>query len=544
MKRFIEGDDRSQRTLFPASLDEYIDDDNMVHVIDAFVDALDLGDLGFKGVVPEATGRPSYHPSVLLKIYVYGYLNRIASSRRLERETQRNIEMMWLTGRLTPDFKTIASFRKENAKALRGVCREFIVLCRHLDLFADGLVAIDSSKFKAVNNRDRNFTVAKMKRRQEQIEKSIDRYIAAMDTADLQEPEITEARKARLNEKVKGLKEQMAKLKALEVEMLETEDKQLSLTDPDARSMMTSGRGTGMVGYNVQASVDAKHHLIVDYQVTNTGLDNGQLAEMAKTAKEVTGVDDLTVVADRGYFDGDQMRACDQADITTFVPKRLTSGSKAKGRFGKQDFVYLADKDVYRCPAGELMNRRFYCYQDGKTYHCYATTACPTCHLQAKCTTGPPWRRIKRWEHEAVLDAAQRRLDLDPDKMAVRRCTAEHPFGTLKSWMGATHFLTRTIEHVSAEMGLHVLAYNIKRMIKIMGIGPLLAAIRAHGEALTAFLCAARTFVRQMGRFLALIVVTPSRKVFLTDFSPKCQVEIENLNSGSRFSTVWTQTCL
>ncbi|MGI9487458.1 MAG: transposase, partial [Geminicoccaceae bacterium] len=297
MKRFIEGDDRTQRTLFPASLDEYIDVENMVHVIDAFVDALDLGALGFDGVDPKSTGRPAYHPSLLLKIYVYGYLNRIASSRRLERETQRNIEMMWLTGRLMPDFKTIANFRKVNAKALRSVCREFVVLCRNLDLFADALVAIDSSKFKAVNNRDRNFTVAKMKRRQEQIEGSIDRYMKAMDTADFQEPEIADARKTRLGEKIKGLKEQMEKLKALEIEMLASEDKQLSLTDPDARSMMTSGRGTGMVGYNVQTSIDAKHHLIVDFEVTNTGLDNGQLAKMAKSTKEAIGVDDLTVVA-------------------------------------------------------------------------------------------------------------------------------------------------------------------------------------------------------------------------------------------------------
>jgi transposase len=509
VKRFIEGEDRTQSTLLPASLDEYVDEDNLVRVIDAFVDALDLEELGFKGVVPEATGRPSYHPTVLLKIYVYGYLNRIASSRRLERETQRNIEMMWLTGRLMPDFKTIANFRKVNAKALRGVCREFVVLCRNLDLFADGLVAIDSSKFKAVNNRDRNFTVAKMKRRLEQIEKSIDRYMAMMDTADLQEPEIAEARKARLGEKIKTLKEQMEKLKTFEAEMLEAEDKQLSLTDPDARSMMTSGRGTGMVGYNVQATVDAKHHLIIDHEITQTGLDNGQLAEMATRAKEVIGADDLTVVADRGYFEGEQMRVCDEANITTFVPKRLTSGSKAKGRFGKQDFVYLPDENTYRCPAGEKLTWRYSYDQDGKTQHRYWTAACPDCPLKEKCTTGDQ-RRISRWEHEAVLDAAQRRLDLDPEKMAVRRCTAEHPFGTLKSWMGATHFLTRTKERVGAEMSLYVLAYNIKRMIRILGIKPLLEAIRAHGEATTVLSQAIVAWIdRSQPFFVAMLIIRP-----------------------------------
>ena len=514
MKRFIEGEDRTQSTLFPASLDDYVDEDNPVRIVDAFVDALNLGELGFEGVVPEATGRPSYHPSVLLKIYVYGYLNRIASSRRLEKETQRNIEMMWLTGRLMPDFKTIANFRKENAKALRGVCREFVVLCRNLDLFSDGLVAIDSSKFKAVNNRDRNFTVAKMKRRLEQIEKSIDRYMTAMDTADRQEPEIAEARKERLAEKIEILKEQTKKLKALEAEMLEAEDKQLSLTDPDARSMMTSGRGTGMVGYNVQASVDARHHLIIDHEITQTGLDNGQLEDMATRAKAVIGTDKLTVVADRGYFEGEQLRACDEAGITTFVPKPQTSASKAKGRFGKQDFVYLPDEDAYRCPAGEKLNRRFWCYQSGKAYQCYATTACPTCRLQVQCTPGPPWRRIRRWEHEAVLEAAQRRLDLDPEKMAVRRCTAEHPFGTLKSWMGATHFLTRTKDKVNAEMSLYVLAYNIKRMIKILGIKPLLEAIRAHGEPLYRLWRAVIDWIYRSRRLVAIASVTRTSNAF------------------------------
>jgi len=513
VKRFIEGDDRTQSTLFPAMLADYIDEDNPVRVIDAFVDALDLGELGFNGIVPEATGRPSYHPSVLLKIYVYGYLNRIASSRRLERETHRNIEMMWLTGRLMPDFKTIANFRKVNAKALRAVCREFVVLCRNLDLFADALVAIDSSKFKAVNRRDRNFTVAKMKSRLEQVEASIDRYLVALDRADCQEPEIAEARKARLQDKISSLKEQMEQLKALEAEMLETPDKQLSLSDPDARSMMTSGRGSGTVGYNVQAAIDAKHHLIVDHEVTNTGLDTDQLSRMAKGAKDAMGTDDLTVVADRGYFEGEQLRACDEAGIITFVPKPLRPGTKGKGRFGKQDFVYLADEDAYRCPAGEKLTRRYISVENGKTQHVYATRACRDCPLREKCTPGTR-RRINLWEHEVVLEAVQRRLDLDPGKMAVRRCTAEHPFGTLKSWMGATHFLTRTMERVSAEMSLHVLAYNMKRMIKIMGIGPLLAAIRAYGEALTVFLCVVMALMTRIQRILVPIGVVHPKKRF------------------------------
>ena len=299
----------------------------------------------------------------------------------------------------------------------------------------------------------------------------------------------------------------MEKLKQLEEEMLASEDKQLSLTDPDARSMMTSGRGTGMVGYNVQTSIDAKHHLIIDLEVTQTGLDNGQLAKMVKSTKEAIGVDDLTVVADRGYYEGEQIRACDKAGITAFLPKPLTSGSKAKRRFSKQDYLYLADEHVYRCPADEKLTWRFKRVERGKMLHRYWTTACAECALKEKCTT-PPWRRISRWEHEAVLEAAQRRLDLDPEKMAVRRCTAEHPFGTLKAWMGATHFLTRTMGRVSAEMSLHVLAYNMKRMIKIMGFGPLLEAIQAYGEALMALLCTAMASVSLLGRFPALFVIT------------------------------------
>lgn len=289
----------------PESLDDYVTDTNPVRVVDVFVDELDLGRLGFDGIVPAETGRPAYHPSVLLKLYIYGYLNRIQSSRRLEREAQRNVELMWLTGRLTPDFKTIANFRKDNGKAIRGVCRQFVVLCQQLGLFAEALVAIDGSKFKAVNNRDRNFTSAKLKRRMEEIESSISRYLAALDTADRQEPAVAQVKAERLRDKIETLKAKMQELKEIEVQLNETPDKQLSLTDPDARSMKT--RGTGMVGYNVQAAVDAKHHLIVTHEVTNDGVDRDQLSSMAKQARAAMGVEILSAVADRGYFKGEEM---------------------------------------------------------------------------------------------------------------------------------------------------------------------------------------------------------------------------------------------
>lgn len=477
MKRFIEEDNRTQAFLLPESIDEYVTAENPVRVIEVFVEELDLGKLGFV-VEPEATGRPGYHPATLLKIYIYGYLNRIQSSRRLERETQRNLELMWLTGRLAPDFKTIADFRKDNGEAIRGVCREFVVLCRQLDLFAQALVAIDGSKFKAVNNRDRNFTVAKMKRRLEQIDESIARYLWQMDAVDRQESATAKAKVARLQDKIAKLKKEMQRLKELEVRMLAMPDRQISLTDPDARSMATSGKGTGVVGYNVQVAVDAEHHLIVAHEVTNVGHDRDQLASMAEHAREATGIKDLSVVADRGYFSGTEILACDEVGITAYVPRPLPSTSKADGRFGKPDFIYIAGDDEYRCPAGQRLIKRFTTVEAGMTLHVYWSSACPRCPIKAQCTNSP-YRRVRRWEHEAVIDGMQERLDRQPDKMQVRRQTAEHPFGTLKSWMGATHFLTKTLGRVKTEMSLHVLAYNLKRMMRILGPEALIETMRA-----------------------------------------------------------------
>ena len=479
MKRFIEGVDRGQSTLFPACLEDWVDEANPVRVIDVFVDELDLGGLGFGRAEPEATGRPGYHPSVLLKLYNYGYLNRVQSSRRLEREAGRNVEVMWLTNRLMPDHKTIADFRKDNGPAIRMVCSQFVALCRQLGLFAAAGVAVDGSKFKAVNNRDRNFTAAKMKRRMEQIEKSVARYLDQLDSADREEPSQARATKtARLTEKIAKLKEEMQRLKALEAQRLASPDQQISLSDPDARSMATSGRGSGVVGYNVQAAVDTKHHLIVAHEVTNVGSDRSQLTDISNKAKAVLDVERLEVVADRGYFNSEEILACEEAGITVTLPKPLTSGAKAQGRFGKQDFRYLADEDVYLCPAGERLTYRFTSEEHGLVLRRYWTTACPTCAIRERCTKGKE-RRISRWEHEHVLEAVQRRLDENPQAMRQRRETVEHPFGTIKSWMGATHFLMKRLKNVRTEMALNVLAYNLTRVMNIIGIGPFMAAIRA-----------------------------------------------------------------
>jgi len=479
MKRFIEGVDRSQTTLFPERLEDWVGEDNPVRVIDVFVDELDLGELGFERVSPRWTGRPGYHPSALLKLYIYGYLNRVQSSRRLEREAGRNVEVMWLTGRLVPDHKTIAEFRKDNGKAIRKVCAAFVSICRGLDLFAGACVAIDGAKFKAVNARDRNFTRAKMKRRLEQIEESVTRYLHQLDSADRQEASLArETKIERLTDKIAKLKQEMQRLKALESEMLVAPDQQISLTDPDARSMATSGRGSGIVGYNVQAAVDTEHHLIVAHEVINEGTDRSQLSPMSKKAKQELETDTLDVVADRGYFNGDEILACDRAGITVTLPKPLTSGVKAKGRYGKQDFRYVAKEDVYICPAGERLTYHYTNVEAGRTLRRYWTNLCQDCAIKHLCTTGKE-RRIARWEHEHVLEDVERRLDENPEKMRTRRQTAEHPFGTIKSWMGYTHFQMKTLKNVRAEMALHVLAYNIKRVMTIMGATPLIAAIKA-----------------------------------------------------------------
>src|SRR3981189_1455442 len=396
MTRFVVGDDRSQSTLFPERLDEYLGEDKPVRAIDVFVDALDLAGLGFSGVEPEVTGRPAYHPATLLKIYVYGYLNRVQSSRRLERECQRNIELVWLTGRLMPDFKTIADFRKDNGEAIRKVCREFVVLCRRLELFGEARVAVDGSKFKAVNPRDRNFTQAKMQRRLAQIDQSIARYLSQLDSADRQGEAVPEAKITRLNEKIATLRQEIQRLNALNAQMMQTEEKQISLTDPDARSMPTSGRGSGIVGYNVQSAVDTKHHLIVSHEVTNVGSDRGQLSHMSEQARSAIGSETIEVVADRGYFSGEEILACEEAGITVYLPKPITSGINAKGWFGKEDFVYAAAADAYFCPAGEQLTYRYTNEEDGKTLRRYWTTACQACALKSKGTTGKE-RRIPRW---------------------------------------------------------------------------------------------------------------------------------------------------
>jgi transposase len=477
MKRFIEGENRYQSTLFPERLDDYIAEDNAVRVVDAFVGKLDLLRLGFDGVIPESTGRPGYHPAMMLKLYIYGYLNRIQSSRRLEREAQRNVELLWLTGRLMPAFKTIADFRRDNREAICTVCLEFIELCRELQLFSGVLVAIDGSKFKAVNSRDNNYTVKSVKRRLKKTQENIERYLAKLDDVDAEEPELREVTAKELRKKIASMEAKMDELKARQQEVAEHPDKQVSATDPDCRSMTKPGGGS-VVGYNVQTAVDEKHHLIVTHEVTNDTTDRAQLDNMGKQAKRVLDASTLTVVADAGYYEGQAIVDCYEDGIQALVPKINTSSSKSKGKYSKADFKYDAERNEYVCPAGERLTYRFDSVEDGKTLRVYMRYGCSSCALQAQCMTATE-KRIKRWEHEDVLDKAQDDLKKHPEAMRQRKALAEHPFSTIKQLMGSTHFLMRRLPNVKAEMSLNVLAYNMKRAINVLGADKIIGALKA-----------------------------------------------------------------
>lgn len=481
MSGFIEGTNRDQAMLLPECLDDYVDEGNPVRIVDAFVDLLDLAVLGFK-TRPEATGRPGYHPGTMLRLYVYGYLNQIQSSRRLERECGRNLELVWLTGRLRPDFKTIADFRRYNGPAIRKVCQQFVLFCREMSLLDARVVAIDGSRFKASNAKAKNFTREKLKRKLGEIDVAIGRYMAELDRADAAEAQSGEplprARLERLSRKLTHLFGQAERFRAVKERMKASGETQVSLSDPDARSMATTARMPRVVGYNVQSVVDAENHLIVAHEVTMHGHDRDALSTMAVAARNVMTADELEAVADKGYYKSEEILTSEKAGIAVTIPRSPTSNAGARGRFDKADFAYLADEDVYRCPAGQQLTYRFTGQQDGKAMRSYWSGACGDCALKDKCTPGKE-RRIRRWEHEDVLDRVQKRLEDDPSKLALRSMTVEHPFGTIKSWMGATHFQMRRLKNVRTEMALHVLAYNMKRVMKILGTPALLRALAA-----------------------------------------------------------------
>jgi len=473
----IQGLSRKQMTLFPQALDDYISQENPVRFIDAYVGSLHLDRLGFRHAVLQRTGRPPYHPSDLLKLYLYGYLNRVRSSRQLEREAQRNVEVMWLLKRLTPDFKTIADFRRDNRQAIRNVSREFTLFCRQLDLFSADLVAIDGSKFKAVNRRDRNFTKQQLKRTIQKLDEDVDRYLKEMDEADAQEPQEKKLTTEELREKIEEMKRRKAKAEEMEKQLDESGQSQISLTDPDSRMMPVSGGRRTDMSYNVQVCVDAKHKLIIDHEVTNAVTDRDLLSHMAKRAKELLGVAELDVLADMGYYHGKEVKACLQAGITPFIPKPQTSASRKRGLFSKEDFHYDPERDCYWCPAEEKLSYRFQTTEKGRDIKYYASSACAHCSIKTQCTRNKDGRRITRWVDEDLLDEMERRVQAHPEKTKMRKRLAEHPFGTIKQHWNQGHFLTRKLPNVRAEMALTILAYNIKRASKILGVQQMIDAL-------------------------------------------------------------------
>src|SRR5689334_8183198 len=472
----LEGHDRFQTLLLPESLDDYVGPENPVRFIDAFVDGLDLTAAGFGRVQPKETGRPGYAPADLLKLYIYGYLNRVRSSRRLEAETHRNIEVIWLLRHLKPDFKTIADFRRDNRKAFRPVFREFVVLCRQLALFGRELLAVDGTRIKAVNNEDRNFTRASLAEFIRLADAKLDDYLQRLDTSDATEQAAGGSRVKNLAEKIAAVRERRARCQEMLVELERSGEDQISLTDPDSRAMAAHTHVA--VGYNVQIAVDTKHKLIVEQQVTNQVLDMGLLTETAEPAKQILGVEQIAVVADRGYFKIEDIEACEKAGMEPYVPRPQRGPSVRAGLFRKDEFAYDPETDTVICPGGQRLSPYSSSVLRGlKKINYVNKQACRDCPLRSRCTNNS-FRSLSRMENEAVLDRMQARLAQRPGVLAQRRETVEHPFGTIKQWMNQGAFLMRGLEKVRGEFSLTSLAYNLRRVLNIIGFTKLMTAVR------------------------------------------------------------------
>ena len=476
----ITGEDRSQLLLLPDAVDDYVGPDNPVRFIDAFVDGLDLEAAGFQRVQPSDKGRPGYDPADLLKLYIYGYLNRIRSSRRLEAETHRNLEVIWLLRQLRPDFKTIADFRRDNRDAFRAVFRHFVRLCRELDLYGRELIAVDGTRLKAVNNRDRNFTRAKLKTQLQRIDERLDRYLDQMNKADADDAGGSAVAVPGLQDKIASLRKRKETLEAHRQTLDDSGEAQLSLTDPDSRSMHSVTR-VG-VGYNVhQIAVDTKHNLIAEQQVHSNVSDLGLLAETAIAARENLAVEEIDAVADRGYYKIEDIEACEAAGVTPYVPKPDRSTARHSGHFPKSEFQYDAATDTYQCPAGERLApwyRGSVAKSRAGTYviNYVNRAACRGCGVRERCTKNP-FRSIMRFENESTMERMAERLAARPEVMGRRRKSVEHPFGSIKQWMGQGAFVTRRLVNVRGEFSLTALAYNLRRAINLVGIPALIAAV-------------------------------------------------------------------
>jgi transposase len=473
---YIEGFNRRQEILFPAKIDDYIGDENLVHFIEAFVSLLDLIGLGFTHAELKPTGRPSYNPADLLKLYIYGYLNCIRSSRKLEKECFRNVEVMWLLKKLAPDHKTIADFRKNNAAAIKKVFKEFVLFSKELDLYGGEVVSIDGSKYKAVNSKKRNFNAEKLLKKLKDIEEKIETYLKELEENDKIESSIKLPNAKELKEKIQQLEKRKSEYVELQKTLETTGKTQVSLTDPDSRMMM--GNQKFDVSYNVQTTVDAKNNLILDYEVTNEGNDKNQLNEMAIRAKDILEVESLEVLADKGYYNPEEIRKCTENNTIPFIPepkpKQFKEGNVPEPKFYENQFKYDAGKDVYTCPGGRELTYSGESTKNNKNMREYKSNSCNTCEFKSKCTSNKNGRVIFRWEHEKVLEDMRERVKNDPDIIRKRNCMSEHPFGTMKRGFNQGYFLLKGLVKVGGEMGLTILAYNIRRVINILGMNKLM----------------------------------------------------------------------
>ena len=472
---YIEGHSRDQTTLFPEVIDDYISEDNPVRFLDAFVDNLNLKELGFKNAIENATGRPPYHPGDMLKLFIYGYINRIRTGRTLEKGTHCNLEIIWLIRKLKPDFKTICDFRKDNQQAIKKVCREFILLCRRLELFSAELVAIDGSKFRAVNSSERAYSKKKLEKIIQRIDKQIEDYLKTLALSETNESSYKKTSAEELKRKIQHIRQRKQKCQKM-LTQLETEHKtQISATDPDSRLMQTSNGIKS--SYNVQIAVDSKHKLIAAQDVTNDVVDRNQLSNMTIQAKQNMNAEQFDAVADMGYYHGHEVQTCLKAGITPYIPKPYTSANTKQGLYGKERFKYDAQNDCYICPAKQILNYRFTTREKNRTIRYYTATACKHCQLKSKCTRNKESRRITRWINEDILESMDKRVTANPLMMEYRKQLVEHPFGTMKRWMDQGYFLTRGLGKVRTEFSLTVLAYNIKRVINIIGVKNMVAAL-------------------------------------------------------------------
>lgn len=481
---YIKGEDRNQIIMFPECIDEYIAEENPVRVIDAYVDGLDLGENGFKRTNATAVGHPSYAPGDMLKLYLYGYMNRIRSSRRLEHEAIRNIEVIWLLKKLKPDYKTIADFRKDNKEALKAVFRDFTKLCDEWDLFGKELVAIDGSKFRACNSKRNNYSIKKLERHIKYIDEKIEQYMQELDDKDAAEASDRKPGSNEVRDRIKELKERKEKYQEHKINLEKSGQNEVSTTDPDARLMCNNNNNVD-VSYNVQTTVDAKHKLIADFKVSQKPNDLGELDNMALRAKKLFGGKEFEALADKGYYKAEDLKKCVKKGITPYVTKQIYSNGTGDKDFYTDKFKYDKERKVYICPE----NKELYYHRDkkrdgkviGHEYRNYS--ACSDCEYKSRCTKSAKGRSICRHVDQDFLDTIDLQVELNMDKYKLRQMIVEHPFGTIKRGWGAYYFLTKRKASVTAEVSLSFLAYNLKRVMNILGIEDMLKRLRERRKS-------------------------------------------------------------